>query len=579
MSRSRNPGKSRGESGAMTVHATNDTYRRLYGSHFLSVILLIVVTAVVYYCTVDFDFILNWDDDKYILHNPMIQELSWANFRQMVGSFYFGNYAPLHLFAYAVDYALWKNNPFGYHLANLIVHATCGVLWYVLLYRLYQRREIAFIAALLFLVHPVQVESVAWVSERKNLLSMSFFLLSWHCYLDGEEHKSRYVMSLVFFACALASKSIAVILPLVLLLADLTLHGKRLSWRVVARTLPFVLLAFLLSVLTVRAQAGSNAPYHGGSPYVTLLTMLTVLVDYLRMVVWPFGLSVVYAPPLMYSFFSFPVLAATALLAALFVATAWLWSKGKRDLAFWILLSAVAILPVSQIVPLLTMMNDRYLYFPMLGFSALAALAISKGLNCRERWIRHSSALAALLVVSALAWGAHERSRVWQDAAHLWRDAVLKQPNSRSSHQGMAWVYKGQGNYQAAAREYELAVQLAPESDYLRNELGKVYAEMGEYEKARDSFRHAVRLNSGDSAYLSNLGIASMQAGDYRDAIAIFQQGWNILPDRVKTACLLSALYEKTGDRMRSSEYYRRGAKLDPAKTESFCAEIRSILK
>ena len=222
-------------------------------------------------------------------------------------TFYIGNYAPLHLVSYMLDYQLWGLKAPGFILTNIIIHTMNGLLYYLLLRRIAGERIWIFAAALIFLIHPLQVESVVWVSQRKNLLSMLFFLMAIYLYLkyrEGDQHKPRlfYLLSLGAFILAILTKSVVVILPPVLILFDICFLHKRGLKGLLMDKVPFLIVAAIFAIVAVESQSmqfqGGRTSWHGGSPYATFLTMLPVLIYYLRMLLWPVNLSAFYDVPI-----------------------------------------------------------------------------------------------------------------------------------------------------------------------------------------------------------------------------------------------------------------------------------------
>lgn len=518
----------------------------------------------------------------YVIDNPAAHGLSLDAVKAVFSSFYFANYAPIHILSYSIDYTFWGLNPFGYHLTNIALQAICGILFYRLLWLIYRRRDVCFIAALFFVVHPVQVESVAWISQRKNLLSMCFFLLAMICYLVYvNRDKKYYFLSLLFFTLALLSKSVVLILPVALLLMDFTILEKKPSLRIFKDKVPYFLLSAVSAVLTVISQGegfngGIISDYHGGSSYSTFLTMLTVFAEYLRMVIWPSRLSAVYAPPIRASFLD-PAVLFSALLLMLLTVVSWLLYKKEKNAAFWLWFSLLAFVPVSQIIPITTMMNDRYLYYPMLGFSVLLGIAfvrITKGHGERFRFIC-SIALAAIFLVLSVA--AHGRGRVWQDAYHLWSDAVAKTPGSGFAHQGLAEIQEKRGELVGAAMEYTVAISLLPYNAELYNKLGVVYVRMGLLSQAIDKFQHAIALKPLEPSFRTNLGSVYIESGEYKKAIPIYEGELKRFPGNLKALCALAVLYEKIGDRMLSSYYYNYSLRINPTDTPGLCKYISAM--
>lgn len=546
--------------------------------HFILGLILVAVCFAVYGNTLHGFFLQNWDDNKYVVENAAAHGFSLSNVKDAFTQYYVGNYAPLQILSYSLDYTLWGLNPFGFHVTNVCLAAMCGILFYSLLWLLYQRHDISFAAALLFIVHPVQVETVAWISQRKNLLSMLFFLLAMICYLLKEKGGKRwYFLSLGSFLLALLAKSVAVILPVTLLLLDITLLGKKLNSRVILEKIPYILLAGGCAVLALISQ-GSNhdggiTSYHGGTPYRTFLTMLPVFASYIRMFFWPSGLSSIYLVTLRFSFFEPQVLASCVLLVSLMILSVYFFRK-RRDVSFWCWFVILAFLPVSQIVPLVTLMNDRYMYFPMLGFSSLAGITLSVIREKGGTGSRIAFSLAFLAIITVLAVTAHERNKVWKDAFHLWSDAVVKSPGHYYAHQGLANVFENMGKLEEAAREYRTAIDINPTEVDLYNQLGLVYVKSGKFPLAQESFQTAVRLKPSEFSYVKNLGISYVEMGRFNEAIKLFTSELTTSPANLSASCMLAAIYEKIGDTSSSRYYHTYAFGIDKDKAAQACGDI-----
>ncbi len=407
-------------------------------THLWPVLTLLVVTWGVYFQTLGHDFIINWDDNLYVLENPDIAGVSLEHLKRVFTSFYVGNYAPLQMLSYMLDYTLWGVKPAGYLFSNILFHSCNGLFFYWMLVRLGGNRLWAFFGAFIFLCHPVQVESVAWVSQRKNLLAMFCFLLSVITYLEyreeGPGRSGWYAASLVMFMLALLAKSVVVVLPLVLFLLDVCFASdSRLLRRWIDKA-PYLLVAALFALLTVKAQSmsggglmqsGGGVQYYGGSLYATVLTMLPVMMRYLAFIVWPANLSALYAPVIKTEI-DWSV-AGAALCAVMLLLIGWQLYRRNRQLFFWYTLFFVGLLPVSQIIPLVTIMNDRYLYFPMLGAAAFIAWPARKVAVAPLQSRTILLGAVALFAISLPLLSAR-RAVVWSNAMTLWSDAVAKEP-------------------------------------------------------------------------------------------------------------------------------------------------------
>ena len=322
---------------------------------FTPLLVLLLAGLAIYGRMLGHDFLPTWDDAGYVLDNPDIRGFTIANLRAVFSRFYMGNYAPVQMLSYMLDYSIWGLRPWGYLLTNLLLHLANGLLFYHLVQRLEGDDSWAWLAALIFLVHPVQVESVAWVSQRKNLLAMLFSLLSFHGYLRfrlavGTVRMRQYLATAGWLLLALLAKSVAVVLPVIFLGYDLCYlpSRERRGWLV--NKLPLLALAGGTAVLAMVSQStsagGGRTGYYGGGPWGTALTMLPVCARYLQLVLCPTGLSAMYQPTIRATIDG-PVVAAFLLLLLLAGLGCWWYRSGRRHLAFWLAIFGIGLVPVS----------------------------------------------------------------------------------------------------------------------------------------------------------------------------------------------------------------------------------------
>lgn len=505
--------------------------------HVLVAAVLIGLAFVVYRNTLIHEFLLNWDDLEYVVENETIQGITWEHLKDAFTRVYAGNYAPLHIISYMIDYSFWGLRPGAFLFVNVCIHAVNAYLLYFLLVRMDRGKSAGFLAAFIFLFHPVQVESVAWISQRKNLLAMFFSLLSFHLYLSyrrGEVQRRAlfYSASVMAFVLALLSKSVAVIQPLVLFLYDLCYVEKadRKKWLV--DKLPYLLAAVVAAVITVRSQSpelgGGRMSYDIEGPLSVFYTMLTVLVLYGRLLVWPANLSALYMPPMKYRMDG-DVLLSIAIIALL-VFTGVLLYRRRRRLFFWFVLFFAGLLPVSQIVSLVTLMNDRYLYFPMMGAAGFYGLmAFPPGGSFQN--LRGKIITAALcLVIIPLPFLSWQRTAVWRSDVSLWADASRKTPNAP-----LVWVNLGMSCVDAGRTEEALsaflkALSLDPDDKLALNNIGVLYNSRGETAKARPYLLRVVELFPDYYSGLMNLGINYYLAGEFLNAEAAFSRALALNP-------------------------------------------------
>ena len=404
-------------------------------AHAWAVIGILGAVAAVYWPTLGFEF-LNWDDPWYVVNNPLIRSWHPANLWGIATEVVSRNYAPVTIFSFLVDHTVWGLWPGGYHLTNVLLHAINGVLVYALIQQLTNNRSAAWIAAALWAVHPVQVESVAWVSSRKGLLSATFLLASSLCWLRPDRSDRHERWALLWFVPALLSKAIAVVVPPIFLSYDMLVRRKSFADAASRQFVPGLLSLWLL-VGTMHAQ---NTMLGGVRSHMELSKLEIVAVDamilwrYVGVLFWPADLCVLYDPP------TSGVAVPAALCALAWAAAVWLASRLRRrfplltvSLISWLLLFA----PVLNFVPLTTLMNDRYLYLPSIPVFALGATALSRVASlARSRgstsggeriaaegpgW--SSAWCCGMVVVVGYALAASQYLSVWRDPMSLWTHA------------------------------------------------------------------------------------------------------------------------------------------------------------
>ncbi|MFQ5737098.1 MAG: hypothetical protein ACE5GY_09610, partial [Thermodesulfobacteriota bacterium] len=439
--------------------------RRTSGARTLLLLgALVAATVFIVYLPVLGNGFVNWDDGAYVYRNLHIRSL---DIRWAFSSVVVGTWLPLTLLSYTLDYAIWGLNPLGYHLTNNLLHALNSALVLVLGARLYAIAAhgegakkgalwAGFVAALLFGLHPLRVESVAWIAERKDVLCAFFFLLAALAYIEYASVKNApgrgllwYAASLVLFILALLAKPMAVTLPAVLLILDLyplgRLTGRRGAGagRAVAEKIPFFALSVAASATALWAQRlyDAVAPLSSAAPFDRVLTAINASVFYLYKTIAPVGLAPLYPRPsgmggtgasLLSSPASIVSLAVFLVLTAVCVLT----FRRRRYIGTAMLCYAVTLLPVSGIIRVGSQAAaDRYTYLPTIGLFVLAG-ALAGRVIARQKARRGVGrgvgrmvvAATVLAAVIALSWATVRQTRVWKDSLTLWSYEIARYP-------------------------------------------------------------------------------------------------------------------------------------------------------
>ncbi|HXC92749.1 MAG TPA: hypothetical protein VN652_01980, partial [Geobacteraceae bacterium] len=428
----------------------------------------------------------------------------------------------------------------------------------------------AIVGAAIYLLHPVQVESVAWISQRKNLLAMFFMLLAWRAYIryrnsTGSKGRLAYFAALATFICSLLSKSASVFFPVALLLYDYCFSAEERRVRLLDK-IPFFIFAGAAALIAIQSQSpdvtgwsgidfGGRRSWHGGSPWVTLLTMLPVFCDYLRLILWPSGLSAIYDPPLHVTADPTVLTAAFILLAALLLS--WRLYRLDRRLGYWPLFSALAILPVSQIIPLVTLMNDRYLYFPMIG---VAALGGAGALALRDRTSLRVTIGVSLPLLVIFALISYQRTGVWKSSRTLWSDAARKVPGKFDAWEGLGEAYHMSEPVSLHEAEYAYSRAFAIYSSGPNNlyNLARVKILQGDDRKGTVLLERLLKVNPQYVMGWTELGDVYFKQQLFRDAEHAYKMAESFQPEAFEVNLRLYRLYKVSGNMVKANFYAER---------------------
>lgn len=540
---------------------------------FLLAFAIFLAVFVVYSPSLENGFV-NWDDKTYVYENrylglPALAFLKWA-----FTSYYFANWHPLTLVSYAIDYSISGLNPFVFHLSSVLLHCLDTVLVFFLCLALISASGAkvsgkaywaAIIAALLFGLHPLRVESVSWVSERKDVLSAAFSLLALLSYLKyaGKKSVSWYAWTAAFTAAALLSKPMAVTLPLVMLILDYyplqRTSVKTLAALVLEKT-PFILMSAAVAAATILAQGERDAIWGSFSPLERAAMAVKAYAFYLQKTVLPSGLAPLYPYPASVELLSFEYLLPAALLLALTFAA---FRAGRLYIAVWAyyLVTLLPVIGFIQAGPQFA--ADRYSYLPLAGPFVLAGLAASEVIMGRAGGaLRKSAVLLSVLVFAVLCALTVRQQSIWKDSVSLWDHEIRSYPGASPIayyNRGMASVEKGR--HIESIEYFTAAVGMEPAFIKAYLNRGFSFSATGESEKAIRDFSKVLELDPDYAKAYLNRGFLYLQSGENSLALKDLTEAVRLDKDNGFALYNLAIAYSRAGDEAMSKSLFERAAK------------------
>ena len=563
-------------------------------------VLLLLATLVIYWQTLDFDFI-RLDDREYVVDNPYVNSglshrgLNWAFGPRQ------GNFIPLVWISYMIDAQLYELDPAGFHLTNVLIHIAAALLLFLSLRLMTGSVWRSGIVAALFAVHPAHVESVAWVAERKDTLSAFFWMLGMVAYVAYVKRPDtrRYDLVALALILGLMAKPMLVTLPFVFLFLDYwplrrlaagdrqeTKTGALL--RLIREKIPLFLIAAASCVVTVWAQcAGGAVSSLAEIPLGARLANAVVsYAAYLGKLIWPAHLAVIYphpggSLPLWQTAASGCLLVVLSLVAVRvrktrpYVTAGWLWYL-------------VTLVPVIGIVQVgYQAMADRYTYIPFIGLFVavvwgIGALALGAGSGTegkRPAWIiRALTAAIAIAVLSALTIQARLQTSCWADSVTVLTHATEVTKNNFEAYNmlghELAWV----GRSEEALRQYARVLQIAPNNFIAHLGIGFIHSKEGRHAAAIESYRKALRIRPNLPVAHVNIAVGLIQQGKTREAIREYIRAIELDPKNPVTRESLAEAYLAAGDLVRARrearECRRLGGSLTPALSSALSQEL-----
>ena len=551
----------------------------------LSISLALVAANLVVYAPVRHHDFLNFDDSQYVSENANVAAgVTWRGVAWAFTSTHAGNWHPLTWLSHMLDVQLHGMAPGPHHVTNLLLHTANTLLLFALLWRMTGALWRSAFVAGLFAVHPLHVESVAWLAERKDVLSTLFGLLALHAYLAyvGKPRPGLFAWVTLLFALSLLSKPMLVTLPLLMLLLDVwplrrlgpadgsaswtetaVRHPTRPLAALVAEKLPLLALSLASSVVTYLAQqqAGAVKALNALPLQRRAANAALAYATYVGQTLWPARLAPIYPYPRELP--GWLVLAAVLGITAVTVLLAREARRKPYLLVGW-LWYVVALVPVIGLVQVGGQPRaDRYTYLPLVGLWLVIAWGIPD-LFRRLPWSRFALAAAAGLALCGGALAARAQVGHWRDSIALWEHALAVTTDNYRAHANLAHALTERGRLGEAVTQYEEALRLKPDFAETHNNFGVVLADQGRAEEAIERYSEALRLVPDYEEAHNNLGIALAGQGKLEAAIHHFTEALEIRPGRAVTHKHLGLALAAHGSLEAAIAHYTEALRLEP---------------
>jgi protein O-mannosyl-transferase len=548
-------------------------------------------TFIVYARAISYGFIYNWDDAGYILKNEYLKEFTFSNIADIFSSFYMHNYHPLTTLTYLIEYTLVGENAWLYHLNNILLHIANTFLVFILIRKLLKGSEIpALFVAALFALHPMHVESVAWISERKDVLYAFFFLLALIRYVRYLESgkKIEFLYTSILFLLSCLSKSAAVTLPVLLFAFDYVWRRKFTLWSVLEKV-PLILISLVFGILAIKSQ---DTAIQDLTPLLSIFERILIvcwaICLYLYKAIVPAGLSAFYPYPLKYGdilpwfYFVAPFIVAGL---AVFL---WYSRKWGREVMFGFAFFFITISLVLQLMPVGgAIIAERYTYVPYIGLFFVLALPLrtfsSTPGKAAGNYITNYG-LVMLFAVFAFAYLTYDRVGYWKDGDVLFSDVLKKYPKFPYGYNNRGFLYfdyyalkvypenevKKKAYTEKALADYTMAIQLDPNYVQAYSNRAVLLYNTGRPEAALNDFNVLLTLSPDHTDGLIGRANTLSTLEKYEEAIPDYNAYLLKKKDDVKAWLWRGIAFSKTGENELAISDFDMTIQLDPEDFEGY---------
>jgi len=525
----------------------------------LSIYFVLAVSVLLVFWQVgNFDF-LSYDDGVYVSENSRV--LNGLTADNVVWAFTTGFAAfwhPLTWLSLMLDCQLFGSAPAGFHLTNLFFHLVNTLLLFAILRKTTGSLWSSAFVAALFAIHPMHVESVVWISERKDVLSTFFWFLAMWAYIRYAKKPGvlSYLLVLLIFALGLMTKPMLVTLPFVFLLLDYWPFQRKISSRLLVEKVPFIILAIVSSVVAFLAQQGSRSisSFNALPLKFRIANALISYIKYMGKLFWPARLSPFYPHPVENVSVLYAVISAGVLLTVTILVIR--FAKNHRYLVtgwFWFLGTLIPVIGIIQVGS--HAMADRYTYITLTGLFIIIAWGVPQFFS---KWPQHKIILGSLMIISLTTLGicAHRQTSYWKNSLTLFSHANQVTQNNYLAHNNIGVAYAKLGCYQLAMESYKQAIKIKPDYAMAFYNRGIVYEKLNRLQQAMEVDKQAIKINPYYAEAHNNLAVTFGRLARWHDAIESCKQAVKIRPDYAEAHVNLGEAYLQIGDKNSAlSEY------------------------
>lgn len=565
----------------------NNHFQGILYNQFLWIFIILIITLIVYTPTFQNDFLKTWDDDRYIIENPLIKSTGINGLIEIFTNHYDGHYHPLTLVSLSMDYQLGELNPITYHTTNLILHLLNTLLVFIFIHYLFRKGKlrIAILTSLLFGIATMNVESVAWASERKNLLYALFYWSALIAYLKYIQYAKTkfYILAILLFVFSSLSKAMAIPLFFSLPVIDYFYGRKLLSKKVILEKLPFFTIATGIGILAIIAQQstwGEGLSQQHYPIYQRAFFAGFAYIQYIIKLIIPYQLSGLYPYPVKLDVNT--LLQYTGSLLLIFGIIYMFIRKFNKHKVFtfsflFFSVNIFLLLKFFEIPAGDYIMADRYNYVAEAGVFLFAGFGLDYLLN---RFIKFKFLILTILIIylGTISFFTYQRVKVWKNDLDFYTNIINNQPDAQVAFLNRGGIRKDMGNLSGALADFNKAIKLSPNDYKANSNRGAVYSDMGKHAKALGDYQKANKLKPNNPVILSNLGYAQLKTGDFKSAVNTLSKSLQLQNNNVEAITNRGTAKYNLGDLQGAITDYRMAIEIDSSYENAYYNQGLALL-